>query len=220
MAKQFIDGTGTNRRIQFCLVDSGTFTKAAYEFCRQAGGVFHPSKGLSPYYPRKQSTASCIASSNLHAQKFTNESIWLYELDTSYWKQFVHERFLTPPMDENNMLRRGSLSLFELDGYEKHISYAHHIASEELLTEFKEGKGVKTYWNVRNDNNHWLDATYMAAAGSEVCGIKLIGGSETEVIARQVDKDAKKAPKGNVRQHGNSRFRHRPGGWVPKRRYG
>ena len=219
MSKNYVDATGVNRRIDFCLVDSGTFTTAAYAFCRQAGGVFHPSKGINPYHPRKQSTATCLASANLHAQKFTHENLWLYELDTNHWKQFVHERFLTPPMDENNMLRRGSLSLFELDGYEKHGSYAQHIAAEELLTEFKEGKGVKTYWSVKNENNHWLDATYMAAAASEVCGIKLIGGPEVSVEARHVDLDKPKPRKqANPRQHGNSRFRSRPGGWVPKRR--
>jgi len=216
-SKIYTDQTGTNRRIDFCMVDSGTFTGAAYEFCRQAGGMFHPSKGINPYYPRKSSTATCLASANLHAQKFTTENIWLYELDTSHWKQFVHERFLTPPMDENNMLRRGSLSLFELDGYEKHGSYSQHIAAEELLTEFKEGKGVKTYWNVKNENNHWLDATYMAAAASEVCGIRLIGGSETTVEPRHVDVNATSQKQPTPRQHGQSRFRQRPGGWVPRR---
>lgn len=218
-SKLYVDATGTNRRIDFCLVDSGTFTTAAYEFCRQAGGVFHPSKGINPYHPRKKSSATCLASANLHAQKFDHENIWLYELDTNHWKQFVHERFLTPPMDENNMLRRGSLSLFELDGYEKHGSYAQHIAAEELLKEFKEGKGVRTYWNAKNENNHWLDATYMAAAASEVCGIKLIGGPEVSVEARHVDIDKPKPRmQANPRQHGNGRFRSRPGGWVPKRR--
>jgi len=216
--KHYIDGTGTNRRIDFCLVDSGTFTQAAYEFCRQSRGIFHPSKGINPYYPRKKSTDTCLASANLHAQKFTSEDIWLYELDTNHWKQWVHERFLTTTMDENNMLRRGSLSLFELDGYEKHGSFSQHIAAEELLTEFKEGKGVKTYWNVKNENNHWFDATYMAAASSEVCGIKLIGGPEVSVEARQVDVDKHKTKQPTVRQHGSDRFRRRPGGWVPKRR--
>lgn len=216
--KHYIDATGTNRRIDFCLVDSGTFTQAAYEFCRQSRGIFHPSKGINPYYPRKKSTDTCLASANLHAQKFTSEDIWLYELDTNHWKQWVHERFLTATMDENNMLRRGSLSLFELDGYEKHGSYAQHIAAEELLTEFKEGKGVKTYWNVKNENNHWFDATYMAAASSEVCGIKLIGGPEVSVEARQVDVDKSRPKQPTVRQHGSDRFRRRPGGWIPKRR--
>ncbi len=218
LSKLYIDATGTNRRIDFCLVDSGTFTQAAYEFCRQSRGIFHPSKGINPYHPRKKSTDTCLASANLHAQKFTSEDIWLYELDTNHWKQWVHERFLTATMDENNMLRRGSLSLFELDGYEKHGSYSQHIAAEELLTEFKEGKGVKTYWSVKNENNHWFDATYMAAASSEVCGIKLIGGPEVSVEARQVDVDKPKAKQPTVRQHGSDRFRRRPGGWVPKRR--
>ena len=215
--KNYTDATGTVRKIDFCLVDSGTFTNAAYEFCRQVKGIFHPSKGINPYHPRKQSSANVLAGANLHAQRFTAQDIWLYELDTNYWKQWLHERFLTPTFDENNMLRRGSLSIYQPEGSQKHISYAQHIASEELLTEFIEGKGVKTKWTPKNDNNHWLDATYMAAAASEVCGVKLLAQSEATVEPRQVDANAPK-PQPKAYQHGSDRFRKRPGGWIPRRR--
>jgi hypothetical protein len=220
--KQFVDATGTERKLDFVLVDSGTFTNAAYEFVRQVRGPYHVSKGMNPYHPRKQSTAGVLASEHLHAQKLETSNVWLYELDTSYWKQFVHERFLTPTFDENNMLRRGSLSLFSTTDGRTHNSFAHHIVAEELVTEFKEGKGTKTYWQVRNENNHWLDATYMAAAGSEVCGVRMIAPSEKELSPRQVQNgnDEAKAKARNNRtqvQHGR-RIQGRAGGWIPKRR--
>lgn len=216
LQKKFVDGTGTERKVDFVFVDSGTFTNAAYEFTRQVRGIFHPSKGLSPYHQRKQNTSTTIAGTNLHASKLESQDLWLYDLDTNYWKQWVHERFLTPTFDEGNMLRRGSLSLFTTDNNQRHTSYAHHIVAEELVTEFKEGKGLKTFWDVHNDNNHWLDATYMAAAASEVCGVKLIAASEAPIEPRRVDVDKPKPRQPKPTQHG--RFRTRPGGWIPNRR--
>lgn len=218
LTKEYIDTAGNRVPVQFCLVDSGTFTNAAYQFVREVGGIFHPSKGFSPYTPKKQNTATILAGANMHASKLPSAGVWLYELDTSYWKQFVHERFLTPTFDENNMLRRGSLSLFTLQGNQRHGSYAQHIASEELLTEFKEGKGLKTYWAQNNENNHWLDATYMSAAAGEACGIKLIAPSEITVEARHVQSEQPKPkPVQQKQRHGQTRFRQRPGGWIPRR---
>jgi hypothetical protein len=217
LQKKFVDGTGTQRAVDFCLIDSGNFTNAAYQFCKEVGGIFHPSKGNSPYHSKRESNASIIAGANMHASKLSAQGVWLYVLDTDYWKQFVHERFLTPTFDENNMLRRGSLSLYNLEGNQKHGSFAQHIAAEELVSEFKEGKGSKQYWAVRNDNNHWLDATYMAAAAGEACGVKLIASSEIEVEAKQVaQKQKENKPVQQRQQHG--RKWTRPGGWIPKRR--
>lgn len=221
LQKQFVDATGTARKVDFCMVDSGTFTNAAYQFVREVGGIFHPSKGISPYRPRKQSTPTTIAGANMHAEKLPSSGVWLYELDTAYWKQFVHERFLTPTFDEQNMLRRGSLSIYTPGPKQRHSQYAQQIASEELVTEFKEGKGAKTFWSVKNENNHWFDATYMAAAAGEACGVKLIAPSEIEVQAKQTngDKPAPKPAQPKAYQHGTgNQFRKRPGGWIPKRR--
>jgi hypothetical protein len=220
LSKNYTDATGVIRKVDFCMVDSGTFTNAAYEFCRQVKGIFHPSKGMNPYHPRKQSTPNIIAGANLHAQRFHSQDIWLYELDANHWKQWVHERFMSPTCDEMNMLRRGALSIYQPEGSQKHVSFAQHIAAEELLTQFTEGKGIKTYWHAKNENNHWLDATAMASAASEACGIKLIAQSEVEVKPRHVEtttatKPQREQPKSH--QHG-TRFKSRPGGWIPRRR--
>lgn len=215
--KNFVDATGTPRKVDFCLVDSGNFTNAAYQFCREVGGIFKPSKGYDPYHARKTSTDNCIAGANMHAQRLAAAGVWLYELDTSYWKQFIHERFMTPTFDENNMLRRGSLSLFSLPGNQTHQSYSQHIVAEELVSEFIEGKGNKVYWSEKSDNNHWLDATYMAAAASEACGIKLFSSSDVELVPTAKHEEKPKPRPANKPQHG-SRFKQRPGGWIPRRR--
>jgi hypothetical protein len=217
LQKKFVDATGTERKVDFCMVDSGTFTNAAYEFTRQVKGIFHPSKGLNPYHPKKANTAKVLAGSNLHAQLLESQGLWLYELDTNYWKQWVHERFLTPTFDEQNMLRRGALSVFDLEGA-RHSSYASHIVAEEYVREFKEGKGTKEYWLVKNENNHWLDATYMASAASEACGIKLVASSDVEIEPRHIDKDQPKPKQPKVQQNQHGRFKKRPGGWIPNRR--
>jgi len=217
--KQYVDATGTERKLDFVLVDSGTFTQAIYAFTKQVRGVYHPAKGQYPYRQRKRNTASTIASEHLHAERMASSDVWLYELDTSYWKQFVHERFLSPTFDDQNMLRRGALSLFNPMHGKSHLNYAMHLTAEELVSEFKEGKGVKTYWTVKNENNHWLDATYLAAAAGEICGVKLIAPSEKEIAPRMVDKDApKQQPQQPQRRNPHGRFRQRPGGWIPRRR--
>lgn len=211
LSKNYVDATGTHRPIQFCMVDSGTFTNAAYEFCRQVGGIFKPSKGINPFRPKRDSSNGIIAGTNQTAVRFPSQNLWLYELDTNYWKQWVHERFLTPTFDENNNLRRGSLSLYESE--KKHAMYAQHITAEQLVTEFKEGKGSKTHWDKVRADNHWLDATYMAAAATESLGIKLLNPSEAELSPREKDANAPK-PSRPITQKPHGRFRTRPGGWM------
>jgi hypothetical protein len=209
LAKDYVDATGTKRAVDFVLVDSGSYTNAVYEFVRQVQGIFHASKGQSPYHRRTKSTETCRAGANAHAQYQSAAKLWLFELDTDYWKQFIHERFLTPNFDEQNMLRRGSLSLYSPEGTERHTTYAQHIVSEELLSEFKEGKGQKTYWHKKNENNHWLDSTYMCAAALERLGVKLITPSEIEITPQTAKPKVAPARK----QHG---MPINPSGWMQR----
>lgn len=211
LAKDFVDATGEKRRVDMVLVDSGTYTNAAYEFVRQVGAPFFASKGIGNYRSRRESSTTVRAGLHMHAAYQASQKVWLYELDTSHWKQWVHDRFLTPTFDEDNMLRRGALSLYSPEGNKRHSSYSQHIVAEELVTEFKEGKGTKTYWDVRNDNNHWLDATYMAAACTEAVGVDLIRGSDDIEIAPREKKPQERKPRVK-QQHG--RFKTREGGWV------
>jgi hypothetical protein len=214
----YTDASGIVRKVDLCFVDSGAFTNCAYKFCIDVGRPFFPSKGIANYKKKKADTNRLFVGDNLHCEYLPAHKVALYELDTDYWKQFVHERFMTSTFDENNMLRRGALSLYHTE--KKHTMYAEHICAEEYVSEFVEGKGSKQYWNKRRDDNHWLDATYMAAAAAEVYGVKLLSSSEAEIVARQTNPAAEKqAQARRPQQHGQAnRFRTRPGGWIPRRR--
>jgi hypothetical protein len=214
----YTDASGIVRKVDLCFVDSGAFTNCAYKFCVDVGRPFFPSKGIANYKKKKADTNRLFVGDNLHCEYLPAHKVALYELDTDYWKQFIHERFMTSTFDENNMLRRGALSLYHTE--KKHTMYAEHICAEEYVSEFVEGKGSKQYWNKRRDDNHWLDATYMAAAAAEVYGVKLLSSSEAEIVARQTNPAAEKqAQVRRPQQHGQAnRFRTRPGGWIPRRR--
>lgn len=214
LTKEYVDATGERRNIDAVFVDAGTFTNAAYRFVKQVGAPFHVAKGIGNYRERKKSTSTTKAGDNMHAELLSDAGIWLFELNTDYWKQWVHERFMSPTFDDDNMLRRGALSLFVQPGSEKHTSYAHHVCAEELVTEFIEGKGAKTYWTVHNANNHWLDATYNAAAAGRFTGIHLLSDAEgPKVTPREVTTEEQRRKATKRPQHG-ARFRSRPGGWI------
>jgi hypothetical protein len=217
LSKSLVDASGESRKVDVVFVDSGTYTNAAYEFVRQVGAPFYCSKGIGNYRNRAQSTEKCKAGDNMHAQYLESQNIWLFELGTDYWKQWTHERFMSPTFDESNMLRTGALSIYD-SGTKKHLSYAKHIVAEELVTEFKEGKGAKTYWHVHNVNNHWLDATYNASAAARWTGVALLTSPGLPKVAPREVKETAAKPKPSV-QHGK-RFRTRPGGWVNSIRRG
>ena len=215
LQKEYVDASGERRKVENVFVDAGTFTNAAYEFTRQVGPPFFPAKGIGKYRHKTKSTDTLKAGDNMHASWLAESKLWLFELNTDYWKQWVHERFMSPTFDEDNMLRRGAMSLFVQPGKFTHNSFAQHIVAEELVTEFAEGKGSKTYWNVVNANNHWLDATYNAAAAGRFSGVHLLSEADTpHVEPREItpNERAKKQPV-KRQQHG-TRFKSRPGGWV------
>jgi len=166
--------------LDMVLIDSGDFTKTAYEFIREVGGApFMVSKGISTktFHVGKR-TAERIPGENWYASFQKQENIWLYLLDTDYWKLFVHERFMTPTFNEARHYLPASLSLYSTEDRKKHLSYSHHIVAEERREEFISGKGLRRYWHQVNRNNHYLDATYMACAAARMKGVNLPLGTQ------------------------------------------
>lgn len=216
LEKRYMDAAGAERKIDCVFVDSGTFTNAAYEFVRQVRAPFHACKGLANYRPRSQSTDKIRAGDNMHAAWQESQDLWLFDLNTDYWKNWVHERFLTPTFDEDNLLRRGGLSLYVPRGSQKHTSFAKHIVAEELVTEFREGKGSRTYWDVKHSNNHWLDALYYASAAGRYTGVDLLGQAEVKNLPRKVEvqAEAERKAKPKRTQHGRTNLQRRQGGWM------
>lgn len=124
---------------------------------------------------------------NWFANHLPENGLWLYSLDTDYWKEFVHQRFLTPTIDETGTIRPATLSLYNAEGDRKrHMSYGHHIVAEERREEFVAGKGLKRWWHQTNRNNHWLDATYMACAAAGMLGMTLPVGGQTSPVKSPV----------------------------------
>jgi hypothetical protein len=221
LQKTYVDAAGSERKVDAIFVDSGTFTDAAYEFVRNVGGSpFYVSKGIGRYRDKTVETDNIKPGNHFHAAYQEAQHLWLYELDTDYWKQFVHERFLTPTFDDQNFLRRGALSLFVQPNDRKHTSFAQHVVAEELVSEFKEGKGLKTYWNVVSENNHWLDAMCMSAAAAGARGIYLLSPTKENpngpsVTPRQkASNEQAKQPAGKPAAQRHGVPKRRPGGWV------
>lgn len=203
----------------FCLIDSGDYTDAVYEFVRQAMGVpFAASKGYSSsrWFAGTASATRRIFD-HVWAGLLETDRVWLYHVDTEHWKQQVHERFAVQTFDDQARFVDGSLSLFASADTKKHLSYSHHIVAEERRDQFIEGKGVVRKWVQVNKNNHWLDATALALAAAGVFGHKLI--ATTLRVADDAGGSSRNKSSGQFRRAAeNQRFKKREGGWVPRRK--
>lgn len=194
--------------IQCVLVDSGRWDRPVYEFVRSTGDkLFRASKGIGEERPGQRSVFRapdkhteqkkigdhCVMSYQEAA------GIWLVDMDTNYWKSWLHERFMTP--DDSPT---GTLTIF---GNDKrcHSSFAYHICAEIETEEFVEGKGLKRYWKKINRNNHWLDTTYASCVAASLHGMKLLNAPQ-EIGRRRLARSRKPM--------GNTQFLSRPGGWV------
>jgi hypothetical protein len=210
-ATQYLDPTGQVYSSKLVFVDSGAFTDVAYQFCKDVRGPYQSCKGVFPYRTKEKGSADVRIGDHLHASYLQASRIWLYDLDTHYWKSFVHEMFLTPTFAADGMVNRASLSLYKPEGTHKHSTFAQHIVAEELVHEFQEGKGDKSFWLKRNRNNHYLDATYMACAAASVLGMRLLPQTQEQ---KEITNGRKTKPQ----QSTGNRVVNRPGPWVrPKR---
>lgn len=162
----------------FCLIDSGEYTDAVYEFVRQVGGTpFAASKGWpnGRLHMPKERTKDKLPFQECYASHLPSERIWLYNVNTEYWKQWVHERFATATFDEQQMPNSGTLSLFAApNDRRRHLSFSQHIVSEERREVFEHGKGLVRKWVVVNRNNHYLDATALACAAAGCLGVRVV----------------------------------------------
>jgi hypothetical protein len=198
----------------FCLIDSGDYSQAVYQFVREVGGVpFAASKGSSS---NRFHLGSPSKTRKLFEEAWAGlletEQIWLYNLNSEYWKQQVHERFAVQTFNESHQANDGTLSLFIDSDPKKHLSYSHHIVAEERRDTYIEGKGMVRKWVQVNKNNHWLDATALACAAAGVYGHRLI---RTEL---RLTETPKPRPANQFGSQVADRFKRRDGGWVPKAR--
>tara|TARA_R100000951_G_scaffold97482_2_gene87122 strand:- start:421 stop:2364 length:1944 start_codon:yes stop_codon:yes gene_type:complete len=193
----------------FGLIDSGFQTDTVYEFIRRSGGSpFAAAKGWDTgRFKVGENKTGRRVFHEAYAQFQTEEKIWLYNVHTEWWKQYLQERFLTRNIVDGNF-NDGSLSLFNAGRDPKrHLNFSHHITSEGEEKLFVEGKGIVRSWKVYSRNNHWLDATALAMAALGVLGIRLIPRVSLQTVASRAkpEQETKKP---------DPRYPHRQGGWV------
>lgn len=192
LAVPYREPGGIERRIDMAPIDSGDHATAVYQFVKEVGGKpFIATKGIGNFRPGTPGPDR-IVGNHWFASHQKQEGIWLYVLDADHWKQFVHDRFLTPTFDDERTLRRGSMSLWRTPPRSRdsgpaprpHHAFARHIVAEEWREEFVPGKGLKRGFFKVNKNNHWLDATAMNAAAGDMCGVKLLANPPSTEPAR------------------------------------
>lgn len=193
------------------LIDSGDYTNAVYSFVRQYGSPFFASKGWAGGKLQMQGadTPARRHFERVRADMQPVEKVWLFNLDSEYWKLQVQQRFLTKTFNDLNQANEGALSVWSTEDAKEHLSYAHHIVAEERRETFIPGKGVVKKWAVINRNNHWLDATALALAASSVLGLTVIERKQQNPLQEQQRRQASQTT-----VQPQNRFRQRPGGWI------
>ena len=160
------------------LIDSGRWPQAVYEFCRRRGRPFYPAKGWDDQrFKTPKRTDEKVPFLETYAHWLSEDRVWLYNVNTEYWKKWLQLRFLTEPYTDESRSDRtdGSCVLYHHGGdLKRHLSFSHHIVAEEEQLIPVDGKEMKRIWFVKNRNNHWLDSTALAMAGGGTLGIRLV----------------------------------------------
>lgn len=179
--KQFADGdVFADAQPLLVLVDSGDFSESIYEFCHQMGAPFYPSKGWSmDRFRQKKQTEDYEPFLQSYAHKTADSKrreLWLYHVNTEFWKKWGQDRFLVDAFMDHTRLA-GSVALFDPPHADMkfHLQFARHMVSESEQLVPVDGKVNKRQWIVHDkNNNHWLDAYALACAAAGCTGLRLV----------------------------------------------
>jgi phage terminase large subunit GpA-like protein len=159
------------RKADMTFIDSGYLPEAAYAFCRESPALkFWPSKGYgatqkdSQKFTQRNRSECLLVGDGFQVIRLNADKTMLVEINSDHWKSWVHLRLMTPPNQP------GALTLFRSGLEADHLTIAKHFTSEKKVEEFVAGKGVVTRWVAVNRNNHYLDATSLAAVAASAVG--------------------------------------------------
>ena len=205
-----------------CFIDSGSgfHQPAVYEFVRRIGGIpFAAAKGwdigrfrLPPVNEQGQAAKGKRVFQETYAHYQPDAKLWLYNINTEYWKNWLQERFLTPTFDDQQKFNDGSLSLHSTRDPKRWLEFSNQICAEGREEIFVPGSGYKSSWKVYNKRNHKLDATMMACAAGGVLGLRLIARAEKIRSPAQ-----RAAPQRKPKQPKPGRFQRRNANWVNRK---
>lgn len=166
-------------RIERLLIDSGYLPGVVANVCHKipGAGIGMPSKGVGIKAGNKPMATYRRRPGERHGHHWyvpnvskTSEFRHV-QIDTNYWKSFVHARLAVAPGD------RGALTLFG-DVNSKgagHRLFADHIAGSESWTRTQGHGRIVQEWSVRpsKPDNHWFDCLVGCAVAASMGGVKL-----------------------------------------------
>ncbi len=199
--------SGDKRPLDLAFVDAGEFIDVICDFTKESPR-WRASLGPARYREQKAS-AQRRPGFEFYDSYQPKRKMWIVQMHVDYWKEWVHQRFMTEPQDGT---RRGTLTLWGDSPFEHRMSetgnYANSICSEVYKRErFEEGKGAKEGWHKVHKENHYFDCTVGACCAAAALGVRLMG----DVVPPKRKQKRKKAAK-----KGNPRLREREGGWVKR----
>lgn len=164
-AEPYKDSEGNERAVDLTLIDSGWFSDLVYRFCRESGKRFRPTKGDGSMIGEKISRftlgkpSDTIKPGYHYTARFDPSHGWLWHVDTNFWKEWLHRRFLQAP---------GSVGCATFYGNEprEHRNVAKHICSERFVLE-------KNAFEKTSNMNHFLDVFVLCCVAASMLGIRL-----------------------------------------------
>jgi phage terminase large subunit GpA-like protein len=188
MARGFaIEGRGGVRVPDQVWIDAGwpRSTNVVYEFCQRMATADRVGLGQSRYRPAFGRGAKTwnttpyrrpeAGSKNLryvgeqyHIKYDPARNVAFVEVDSDYWKTWVHSRLACP------VQQPGALTLHAaLPG--EHDDLANELTAESKYLEYDVKTGIeRTVWKRHERNNHYLDNLYSCAAAAHFCGARSV----------------------------------------------
>jgi hypothetical protein len=176
---------GEIKPIDLTLIDAGWRTSAVYSACSEIGLGIYPVMGFGK-------SGGCTQA-NFHDVQHTTKdkrpgdgwflskkgNIWLVAADTDRWKAWEHDRWMTATSKPGTLMMFGvGADGDRLSADEKaHHAYARHICNEVEIEEPYKGT-VRRRWKEKNENTHWLDASYYSNVAANMKGIRLLTQAE------------------------------------------
>lgn len=181
LANPYVNEHGEAVKIGLHLIDSGDgqLEAAVFQFVREAGAPYAPSKGFGSRYDQSpfRDVGKTTKDRKPGAHWFQSKKaiagggvIWWVGMDVDHWKEWIHDRFLTQHRDEQGALRPGSLTLYG-DSPREHHTISHHVCAEAQETEFVRDKGMVTKWVVKDRKNDGLDCLAGNACAAAIRGV-------------------------------------------------
>jgi hypothetical protein len=196
----YMTPTGEMIPVHFTLVDAGWRTDAVYSACRELGVGIMPAMGFGKsngcakanFSPYQHTTDDRIPGDGWNMTRQASGT-WLVAMDADRWKAWEHDRWMTDPGKPGGFFLFGEPSIKGgrlSDDEKNHFAYSKHVVSEVEVEEVVKGALVRR-WKAKSDNNHYLDASYMASVAANIKGIKLIRQTQQ---ATQTQPKPKQAP--------------------------